>query len=63
MLLHIVHRDGRYDFVSTSGLEYLIAAREITRFERSDGWVNIKSSDIRKAGRSKNYMGPERRSL
>lgn len=63
MLVHIVHKDGSYDFVSTSGLASLIETREILRFERSNGWVNINSPHVRNSNRPKNYTGPEKRSL
>jgi hypothetical protein len=61
MLLRVVHKDGRYDFVSVSGLALLIENREITKFKRSDGWIHINSPYVRKTNSPPDYTGPERR--
>lgn len=61
MLIHVVHKDGSYDFVSTSGLALLIATKEIKKFERFDGWIDINSPSIRKANNPGHHTGTERR--
>ena len=53
--------NGEYDFVSGSMLTSLIESRLITKFERSDGWVDIDLPHVRKTGRPSYHIGPERR--
>ena len=60
MQLRVVHQDGQYYFVSDSMLTSLIEFSEITKFKRSDGWVDIDSRHVRRTSRQ--YIGPEKRS-
>ena len=61
MLIRVMYRDHRYDYVDTDTLERLIDSEGITRFLRpsEQGWIEVAHSPIR--GRGGIYTGPERR--
>jgi hypothetical protein len=61
MSLCIRYLNGKYGFVSESVLTALIENKEITKFKRSGGWVDINSEPVRKADGPSSYMGRERR--
>ncbi len=61
MSLQVRYQGGMYGFVHESMLTALIEDKEITKFKRSGGWVDIDSPYVRKADRPASYMGPERR--
>lgn len=62
MLLHVEYLDGKRDLVNKSMLTTLIESRLITKFKRSDGWIDIDLPQVRKPDRPRNHKGPERRS-
>ncbi len=61
MLIRVMYRDHRYDYVGASTLDRLIGSNGITRFLRpfEDEWVEVVASPIRGVGGI--YTGPERR--
>lgn len=61
MLLRVMYLDGRYDFVSRDMLNSLIEQKSIQKFKRSDGWVDINSSNIRHPSHEKPRSLMERR--
>ena len=61
MLLRVVYKNGKYDFVDGSMLTPFIESGDVAMFKRSEGWVHTNSSHVRKAGTPSNYTGPERR--
>ena len=63
MLIRVVYQDGKFDLVSELALSFLIESRAIEKFQHSDGWVDIDSPHVRKAGRKGSYWGSERRCI
>ncbi len=61
MLISVIYRDGKHDMVKDFILNRLIEEEKITRFKRSDGWVDIKTGPLRGMTRPQRYLGPERR--
>ena len=61
MLVRVMYRDLRYDYVDTAMLERLIESKDIRRFLRpiEDEWVELSASPTR--GNGGIYTGPERR--
>ncbi len=62
MLISVVYPDGKHDLVKDFYLTYLIDTREIAKFKRADGWIDINSDKVRGRGQKQSYQGPERRS-
>ena len=48
MLVRVLFKDGKYDFVKTDVLPKLIDSQQISRFLRSEGWVDINSQGLRR---------------
>lgn len=63
MIIRIMYKDYKYDYVNTRKLDQLIASQRIIKFVRpsEDTWVYIDRDPIRGSGQS-SYTGPERRS-
>jgi hypothetical protein len=61
MLIHILYNNRKYDMVKDVMLDELITSGKITKFHRSDGWVNIGHDPIRRVVGRYSYNGPERR--
>jgi hypothetical protein len=61
MLIRVMYRDRRYDYVDTGTLERLIDSQGITRFLRpfEREWIEVTRSPVRGMGGI--YTGPERR--
>ncbi len=59
MLIRILYKNKKYDMVKDFMLDELATSGKITKFYRSDGWVNIGHAPIRGLGGS--YNGHERR--
>lgn len=59
MLIRILYKNKKHDMVKDIMLDKLVISGKITKFYRSDGWVNIGHDPIRGLGGS--YNGPERR--
>jgi len=62
-LIEVVYLDGTESTVSNDVLDVLIATEKVTRFKRSDGWVNIVRSGAKlRDYRSREiYAGQDRR--
>jgi hypothetical protein len=62
MLIRVMYKDYRYDYVSAGSLDRLIAAMGIIKFLRpsEDRWIDIARGPVRGAGGP--YAGLERRS-
>ena len=63
MLLHVVYTDGTFDLVKGPMLTSLIESSGVSKFKRSNGWVDINSPYVRRSGSESDYWGPERRGL
>ena len=48
MLVRVLFKDGKYDFVKNDVLPKLIDNQQISRFLRSEGWVDISSQGLRR---------------
>ena len=65
-LLHVITRDGIYQYLSPFALDLLLGKNLVLKFKRSSGWVNVGTDPIRVKERretSRPYLGPERRSF
>ena len=61
MIIRVLYKDGRHDYVATFRLDDLIAEDTIKKFYRpSEGWVTIGKDRIRGTGGLR-YIGPNRR--
>jgi hypothetical protein len=60
MLIEIMYNSGVYDRVSAQALDRLLKSKEVVKFLRSDGWVQVGQDPVRGRGRTI-YRGPERR--
>lgn len=63
MIIRVMYKDYKYDYVNARKLDQLIASQRIIKFVRpsEDTWIHIDRDPIRGAGGS-GYDGPERRS-
>ncbi len=61
MLISVIYHDGKHDMVKDFILNRLIEEEKITKFRRSDGWVDIKTGPLRGMAKHRSYAGPERR--
>ena len=59
MLIRVVYKNGKHDYVNQPVLDRLIAENKIEKFLRREGWAVIGIDRIRGMGGS--YFGPERR--
>ncbi len=61
MLIRVMYKDYRYDYVNTNALDRLIASEGIMKFLRpsEDQWVEVARGPIRGGGGV--YTGQERR--
>ncbi|SDZ78568.1 hypothetical protein SAMN05660420_00298 [Desulfuromusa kysingii] len=58
--VNVVYRNGVKDHISPALLATLISSKQIDKFERTSGWVQIGVDPVRGAA-SAGYSGPERR--
>ena len=62
MMLRVVYPDGKYDIVNPLFLASLIKCKSLSRFQRSDGWVDIDDTEhLRNDDIEVDYPGYERR--
>ena len=62
MLIHVAYLDDRYDYLKEFQLDRLLELRQVARFRRSSGWVEVGIDPIREGNRKAGpYFGPERR--
>ena len=62
MIIRVLYKDDRHDYVATFRLDDLIAEGKIRKFYRSDGWATIGKDPIRGMGGPR-YIGPDRRKI
>jgi hypothetical protein len=60
VLIRVLYKDNKYDYVQDARLDELIRAGKISQFHRSDGWVTVGHDPVRGTGGAI-YDGPERR--
>lgn len=60
MLIRVLYKDNKYDYVQDSRLEELIRSGVVKQFHRADGWVTVGEDPVRGMGGIA-YSGPERR--
>ena len=63
MLLRVIYTDGSFDIVDKFQLQALIESHSISKFKRTDGWVEVGSPLVRRQQSKREYTGPERRGL
>ena len=61
MLIPVIYPNGKHDLVKDYLLSVLIEKQGITKFKRSNGWVNIAIDNIRIPKSISFYRGEERR--
>jgi hypothetical protein len=64
VLIRVLYKDNKYDYVQDSRLDELIGAGKIKQFCRNDGWVTVGEDPVRGMGsitQNVVYNGPERR--
>lgn len=59
--IKVLYPDGTLSKVPESGLELLIAKKEIHAFQRADGWVLLERGPLRKDYQNPAYSGPKKR--
>ncbi len=62
MLIPVIYPDGRHDLVKGFTLSQLIVNRDIVKFKRRHGWVDVNRDELRKSYKRSVYFGRERRS-
>lgn len=60
MLIRVMYRDNRFDYVKTAVLDELLSDGALAGFRRKAGWVLVGRDPVRGGG-SFAYGGPERR--
>jgi hypothetical protein len=63
MLIQVLYRDHRFDFIKTSRLNEFIESGRVSAFKRSKGWVRIGMDPVRVMRYDPSYEGRERRRL
>jgi len=64
-LLHVITRDGTYQYLTSSALDVLLEKNCLMKFKRSSGWVTVGIDPIRVKDRreaSRPFNGPDKRS-
>lgn len=64
VLIRVLYKDNKYDYVPDSMLDELIESGKIKQFCRTEGWVTVGEDPIRGRGGIADrvgYSGPERR--
>ena len=63
MLIPVIYLNGKQDMVKDYLLNKLIEQRSITRFKRSEGWIELATGRIRSREPLPGFAGPERRRI
>lgn len=58
--VNVIYRNGVKDHISPALLATLINSKQIDKFERSSGWVQVGVDPVR-GSTAEGYSGPERR--
>jgi hypothetical protein len=61
MLIPVMYPNGKHDQVKDFMLSTLIDNRNLVKFKRSNGWVNVTTDNIRSTRSISLYAGEERR--
>jgi hypothetical protein len=61
MLIQVLYRNHRFDFIKTSRLDEFIENGQVSAFKRSKGWVRVGMDPIRAMRYDPSYQGKERR--
>jgi hypothetical protein len=61
MLIQVLYRNLRFDFIKTSRLEEFIKSGEVSAFKRRKEWVRVGLDPIREMTHDASYAGKERR--
>ena len=61
MLIQVLYRNHRFDFIKTSRLDEFIKSGQISAFKRRKGWVRIGVDPVRVMAHDTSYQGKERR--
>lgn len=62
MLIQVAYLDDRYDYLKEFQLDRLLELRQVVKFRRSSGWVQVGVDPIREGNKKTGpYFGPERR--
>ena len=62
MLIQVAYLDDRYDYLKEFQLNRLLELRQVVKFRRSSGWVQVGVDPIREGNKKIGpYFGPERR--
>jgi hypothetical protein len=61
MLIQVLYRNNRFDFIKTSRLEEFIETGKISAFKRRRGWVRIGVDPIRVTVQDTSFPGRDRR--
>ena len=63
--IHVITRDGAYQYLPPLGLDALLEKNQVMKFRRSSGWVTVGVDPLRVKDRhetSRFFNGPDRRS-
>jgi hypothetical protein len=63
--IHVITRDGTYQYLTPPNLDLLLEKIQVMKFKRSSGWATADIGPIRVKNRresSRNFNGPDRRS-
>ena len=61
MLIQVLYRNNRFDFIKTSRLDEFIDTGKISAFKRRRGWVRVGVDPIRVTSYDASYPGRDRR--
>jgi hypothetical protein len=53
----VVRTDNHYDYVNDFMLDSLIKSKQIVKFKRNTGWVNVKENQIRDSKQDRVFNG------
>ena len=53
----VIRTDNHYDYVNDFMLDSLIKSKQIVKFKRNTGWVNVKENQIRDSKQDRVFNG------
>ena len=54
----VIRNDNHYDYVNDTMLDSLIKSKEIVKFKRNTGWVNVGADPLRDNKQNRIFNGP-----
>ena len=54
----VIRNDNHYDYVSDFMLDSLIKSKQIVKFKRNTGWVNVSADQIRDSKQDRDLTAP-----